>query len=125
MVNVCTVVEGRQITDQPHSSDGPPTHVFNEPIVDLCLGCNHHGSAGELAVVKGQEQAWTAVDLFFSIDSQRERPAPEASQRNENGRLIAQFSPSAETSGPQGRNVSREPHSQQIDVMKNSVRMPQ
>ena len=100
MMNVRTVIERRQITNQSQASDRPPTHIFDEAIVHLGVGRNHHGSAGKLAIAESQKQTGAAVDLSFAIDLQRERPAAEASQRNENGRLITKLSPPAETPSP-------------------------
>src|ERR1700675_4937390 len=125
MMNVSAVVECRQVTDQSQPSDGPPAHVFDESIVDVCSGRDHHGSASELTIVESQKQAGTAVNLCPPIDAHREGPAAETSQRNENGGLITEFSPSAEMPRPQGSDVRGKPHGQQIDVVKNSFRVTQ
>src|SRR3984893_8525335 len=57
MVDVRTVIEPRQIADQPEAPDRAPAHVFDQSIVDLSFGSNHHGAAGVLAIAEGQEQA--------------------------------------------------------------------
>src|SRR6185295_16638071 len=68
MVDVRSVIKGRQIPHQADASDRPPAHEFDQAIIHFGLGCDHHGASRELAVAEGKKQAWTAVDLTFSIN---------------------------------------------------------
>src|SRR5208283_1442851 len=52
MLNVRSVIKTGQISNQAQSSDRAPAHVLHQAVVDLRLGSNHHGAAGELAVAE-------------------------------------------------------------------------
>ncbi len=121
MVDMCAIVKSRKIANQPDAPDRPPADVLDLTVVHLGLGRNHHGAAGELAIVKSQKQAAPPVHSFFSIHAQRKWPALEASERNEDGRLVTEFTPARKTTGSQSSNVGGEPNTQQIDVVKNAI----
>ena len=89
-------------------------------VVDLGLGSDHHRAAGELAVVKSQKQAGALIEALRSVDSHREGPAIEASQRQKNRRLVADFSPSAEAPRAQRGDVRRKSHAQQVDEINDT-----
>src|SRR5581483_9947874 len=105
MVDVRPIIQSRQVADQSRAPDRAPADVFNQAIVDCCFGSNHHGAARKLAVVKGQEQTGPAVDTLSAINPQRKRPAPETGKTDENGSLISQFPPRAETPRSHCRDV--------------------
>jgi hypothetical protein len=101
MVDVSSVVERWQITDQADAPDWSPAYEFDVSVVDLGLRRDHHGAAGVFAVAEGQEQTGTAVDVGFAIDLQREGAEAKTRQADEDGRLIPDFSPSTEVAGAQ------------------------
>ncbi len=63
MMNVRTVIKRRQVTNEPQPPNGPPAHLFNESIIYLGFGCDHHGSTCKLTIAESQEQTSAAVDL--------------------------------------------------------------
>lgn len=69
MMNVRTVIKRRQVTYQPQPSNGSPAHIFNESIIYLGFGRDHHGSTRELTIAESQEQTSAAVDLCFPVDA--------------------------------------------------------
>src|SRR6266496_2173933 len=125
MVNVGTVIKRRQVANQPNPANRPPTDEFDQSIVHFRAGSNHHGPAGKFAVAEGQKQAGAAINLLPAIDLQGERPTPETRQANKNGGLVAKLSPAVKPASTQRCHVGGKSHAQQIDVMDDSIAVPQ
>jgi hypothetical protein len=84
------------------------------------LGSDHHRAAGELAVVKVRNRQLRSSKPR-PVDSDREGPRLETSERQKNRRLVADFSPSAAARAA-WRNPDAEIHAQQVDEMMTPVR---
>src|SRR5215813_8694706 len=93
MLNVSAIVKAGQVTDQAEAADGSPANIFDPAVVCVCRGSDHHGSAGELAVVEGEEQTGPAVDMLIAIRAQRERATAEARETKKDGGLVPDFAP--------------------------------
>src|SRR5450432_440586 len=61
MLNMGSIIKRRQVSDQPQSPDWSPADVFDQSTVYFSIGRDHHGAAGELAVVEGKEKAGPPV----------------------------------------------------------------
>src|SRR6267378_3037791 len=83
MLDVRAVVESWQVADQPQPPDWAPADVLDQTAVDLRSGGDHHRAAGELAVVKSQEEATAPVKVCFAFNSHRKWSPPEPRQREE------------------------------------------
>ena len=125
MLDVRAVVEPGQIADQTQPADRSPANVFDQTVVDLGLGGDHHGATGKFAVVEGEEQAGTAIEILFVVDPQRERTAVETGQRKENRSDVSELSPGAETASAQSGHIGGKAHAQQIDVVNHAAAMAQ
>src|SRR5207245_4838057 len=110
MVYVRSVVERRQIANQPDAANRPPAHVFDETVIDLGLRSDHHSATGEFAVAERQKQAGTAIHVFFSIDAKRKRASAKTQERKENSELITELTPSAESPCAHGWHVCLQSH---------------
>src|SRR6266571_2661196 len=125
MSNMCAVIQCRQIPDQPQPPDWSPTHIFDQSIAHLGIGGDHHGATGKFTVAKSEKEAGTSINLIFPIHSQGKWPAFHPRQADKNRRLVSQLSPTLKPPGTQRRYIGRESHTQQIDVVNNSPRMPE
>ncbi len=96
MLDVCPVIEPREITNQSEPADRPPSDIFHQAIVDLSLGRDHHRAAGELAVVESNEQAAPIVEVVLPLDSCRERTPIESRKRQEDRCDVSKLSPRTE-----------------------------
>src|SRR5262249_30292044 len=67
VIDVCPVVEGREIADKADTANWPPAHIFNQAIVDIGIGCDHHRTASKFAIAKGQEKTASVVELLVAI----------------------------------------------------------
>src|SRR5205823_9892359 len=121
MVYVRSVVERRQIANQPDAANRPPAHVFDETVINLGLRSDHHSATGEFAVAERQEQAEAAIAVFFSIDGKRKRATAKTQERKENSELITELPPSAESPCANGGQVCRKSDAKQIKVVKDAV----
>src|SRR5436305_629860 len=99
MVDVRPIIQSRQVADQAGAADRSPADVFNQAIVDLGFGSDHHRTPGKFAVVETQKKTRPAIDVLRAINPQRKRPPHKSSKTDENGSLVSEFSPSAETPG--------------------------
>src|SRR5215467_3067634 len=88
MLNVSAIVKAGQVTDKTEAADGSPANIFDQAVVCVCSGSDHHGAAGELAVVEGEEQTGPAVDVLVAIRAQGEGATAKASETEEDGGLI-------------------------------------
>ncbi len=79
VLNVCAIVETAQVADQAKPSDRAPADVFDQAVIDLGSGGDHHRPTRELAVIEGQEQTAAIVTLRFSLDAKRKWAAVETS----------------------------------------------
>src|SRR6266516_6533790 len=110
MVYVRSVVERRQIANQPEAANRSPAHVFDETVIDLGLRSDHHSATGEFAVAERKKQAGAAIHVFFSIDAKRKRASAKTHEGQKNSELITEFPPSAESPcahGGQDRKSTR------------------
>src|SRR5579863_5740070 len=123
MIDVGAVVQSWQVADEANAADRAPADVFDQSVVYLGLRSDHHGAAGEFAVVKGQKKTGTAVDFAVAIDAQGKRTALQASKRNKDCGLVAQFAPGTEFAGAQGSNVGGESHAEKVDEVQRAVCM--
>src|ERR1700739_3868035 len=115
MLNMRTVVKARKISDQTQATDRSPANVFDETIVDVGMGSDHHGAAGKFAVAESDEQAGTRIEIFFVVGAHRERAAIETGQRQENRGDVSQLSPAAEMASAHRSHVGREAHAEQSE----------
>src|SRR5207245_9190827 len=88
MIDVRSVVERRQIADQPESTNRSPAHVFDETVIDLGLRGDQHSATGEFAVTERQKQAGAAIHVFFSIDATRKLASTKTHERQKNSALV-------------------------------------
>src|SRR5437763_4636778 len=116
MIDVRSVVERRQIANQPEAANQTPAHVFDETVIDLGLRSDHHSATGEFAVAERQKQAGAGIHVFFSIDAKRKRASAKTHEGQKNSELINEISPSAESPCAHGGNVCRTSHAEQNDV---------
>src|SRR2546422_11503078 len=107
MIDVRSVVERRQIANQPEAANRSPAHVFDETVIDLGLRSDHHSATGEFAVAERQNQPGAAIHVLFSIDAQTKRAAAKTHERQKNSELIAESPPSAESPSKYGGYVCR------------------
>src|SRR5215469_14810326 len=121
MLDVSAIVKAGQITDQAEAADGSPANIFDQAVVGVCRGSDHHGSAGELAVVKGEEQTGPAVDMLAAIRAQGKGATAEARETEEDGGLIPDFAPVAETTGAERGHIRGKTDTENIDVVENPV----
>src|SRR5581483_3007740 len=112
MACMSSVIERRQISDQPDASNRPPADVLDQPVIGRGIRCNHHRAAGEFAVVKSEEKTGAPVDIVFAIHAQGKWSAAKTRKTNKNGSLIPRLAPAAETTGAQGRNIRGESHAE-------------
>ena len=82
--------------------------MFNQAIIRCRVGRNHHGAAGEFAVVEGKEEAGTRVEIGFAIDAQRKWPAPELREAKKNGQKVAGLAPAGECARAGGVDIGGE-----------------
>src|SRR5207245_10813886 len=99
MIDVRSVVERRQIANQPEAANRSPAHVFDETVIDLGLRSDHHSATGEFAVAERQNQAGAAIHAFFSIDAKTKRASAKTHEAREDSELINKFTISADTPG--------------------------
>src|SRR5437667_10183719 len=99
MIDVRSVVERRQIANQPEAANRSPAHVFDETVIDLRLRSADDSATGEFAVAERQKQAGAAIHVFFYIDAKRKRASAKKRERNEKSELITQLPQSAEPHG--------------------------
>src|SRR5438552_19113796 len=102
MIDVRSVVERRQIANQPEAANRSPAHVFDETVIDLGLRSDHHSATGEFAVAERQKQAGAAIHVFFSIDAKRKRASAKTQERKENSELITELPQAAESQCARG-----------------------
>src|SRR5437867_7306892 len=110
MIDVRSVVERRQIANQPEAANRSPAHVFDETVIDLDLRSDNHSAIGEFAVAERQKQAGASIHVFFSIDAKRKRASAKTKEGKENSELITERSPSAETPCAHCGHIRRESH---------------
>jgi hypothetical protein len=67
VLDMSAIVEAGQVPDESDSSNRPPPHEFDEAIVRICGWSDHHGPAGKLGVVEGEEQTRAAVNLLVAV----------------------------------------------------------
>src|SRR5580704_15127691 len=106
--NMRAIIKCWQVTNQANSSNRSPANKFDQAVIDFRLGRDHHRAPSKLAVAESQKEAGTAIDLFFSVHTQRKRPPSEPRQTDKNGRLISQLSPPAKIAGAQRCHVGGE-----------------
>src|SRR5215471_16905456 len=121
MLNVSAIIKAGQITDQAEAADGSPANIFDQAVVCVCGGSDHHGSAGELAVVEGEEQTGPAVDMRIAIRAQREGTTAEARETEKDGGLVPDFAPVAETTGAECGHIRGKADTENIDVVENPL----
>src|ERR1700746_1139833 len=97
MLDMCAVIESRQVADEGDAPNRSPADVIDQAVIGLGGGRNHHGAARVLAVVEGEEQTRSAINLSFSVSAQRKRAAAKTSQANKDGCLVSHLSPTAES----------------------------
>src|ERR1700731_800285 len=119
MPDVRTVVKSGQIADESQPSDRPPADIFNQTAVHFSMRRDHHGPAGELAVIKSEKQTAPPVEIRLSVHANRKWPPLQSCQPQKNRNDVSQLSPIMEASSTQGGHVRREPHAQQIDVVND------
>src|SRR5438132_13404826 len=111
MIDVRSVVERRQIANQPEAANRSPAHVFDETVIDLGLRSDHHSATGEFAVAERQKQAGAAIHVFFSIDAKRKRASAKTQERKENSKWTTGLPPSSASPcghvAPSSRNSRR------------------
>lgn len=125
VIDVCPVVEGREIADKADTANGPPAHIFNQAIVNIGIGCDHHRTASKFAIAKGQEETASVVELLVAIYTERKWPTPEPCQADEDGQLVTEFTPATESACPHHRYVRRKSHAEKIDVVNDALVMPE
>src|SRR5579859_6983061 len=125
MLNMRAVVQSRQIANQPQPANRSPPDIFDQSVIDLSLGRDHHGAAGEFTVVKSQEQATAVVESSVALDSDWKGPAVETRQREKDRRQITQFSPPAETARTKCGDIRRKTDTQEVDEVKLARPVPQ
>ncbi len=91
MFNMRAVVKLGQHAQQAEAADGSPTYKFDEAIVGIGVGRDHHGAAGELAVVESQKQTAPRVPFFVIVTAQCERPPIQLRDANEDAEQIAEM----------------------------------
>src|SRR5215467_1643902 len=102
---MCAIVKPGQIPNQPDASDRPPAHELNQTVCRVCTRSNHHGPAGELAIVECEKKAGTPVRVRLSLNTQRKRTPAETGKANENCQLVTQFAPTTESAQAQGCHI--------------------
>src|SRR5437762_14127798 len=110
MVYVRSVVERRQIANQPEAANRSPAHVFDETVINLGLRSDHHRATGEFAVAERQEQAEAAIAVFFSIDAKRKWARANREERKRRSEWITELLPSAESPSAHVGHVWRHAH---------------
>ena len=81
-----------EVADETDASALPPATKFDQTVVDLRPGRDHHRAAGKFAVAEGQEQAGTAVGFLLIIHPQGKRPPAKPRQADEMANLSGQAS---------------------------------
>src|SRR3954463_953904 len=121
MLNVRAIVKARQVSDQSDAPDRTPANIFDQAVIGVGCGGDHHGAASELAVVEGEKKARPAVDIRLSIHFQGKRTTAKPRQANEDCGLITRLSPGAEPASAQGRYIGGKANTENVDVTENPI----
>src|SRR5208282_3072231 len=97
---------------EAEAADGSPAHIFDQTIGWIGLRRNHHGAAGVLAIVEGQEEAAPLVPTFISIGTHAETTPLELHHAHEHAQEISQVPKWLEDAVSQRTDVRGKSHAQ-------------
>src|SRR5579884_2432190 len=121
MIQVCAVIKRVQVAQEAEAADRAPADEFDQAIVGLGTGRNHHLPAGEFAVIEGEEKAAAFVGLALSIQTQRKCATVEPSEATEQRKQIAELTEPFESAHASGSNIGGETHTQKVDVVDRAA----
>src|SRR5215469_18216474 len=90
MMDMRSIVEPGQVTQQAQPPNGPPADKFDQAVCRVGLRSDQHGPTRVLAVVEREKQRTPYVPFLVLVAAQRERTAVQLHHADEYPEQVAQ-----------------------------------
>src|SRR5262249_36402666 len=114
-MDVRTVVEPREHTQQSQTADGAPADKFDEAVGGVGLGRDEHRATSVLAVVEGEKKTAPVVPDGFVVAAQRKSTALQLNHADKYAEQITQVAERLEHAIGNRADISREADTENVE----------